>query len=92
MGETLSQDLASSNKSDKEWEARQKLANTPFAELTSEQKIDRLVEYVRSFEYIINRVVSLEGKVNQLERHSHNEQGLAMAVFENKNRTFNAAI
>ncbi len=77
--------------SKEEYEARIKLENTPFKELTNEQKIDRLVSYVRNFEYTSHRVGTLENRVRQLENHSHSENGSVVVPIRNNDLTGSAS-
>lgn len=59
--------------SEEDYKKAQELRNKPFAELTTDQKIDRLVETVRGLRYTTQRVSELEDKINKLYNHLHTD-------------------
>ena len=57
--------------SEEEWKKQQEIRNKPFAELTTEQQIQRLRESARSIKYLGAQVNKIEGMVNKLYNHTH---------------------
>ena len=76
-------DTEQSEAPSKEWEEKRRIAGLPFAELTVDQKFERVTQYVRQFEYATNRIATLENQVRQLQTHSHNEYGVVVPINSN---------
>lgn len=53
------------------FKAMKELANKPFAELTSDQKIDRLVEEIRQMRHLNSRIYGLEEQLRKMQKHDH---------------------
>ena len=70
MNETTC-DKANSVMTEEDYKKAQELRDKPFAELTTDQKIDRLVDSVRGLRYTTQRVSELENKINKLYNHLH---------------------
>ena len=50
-----------------------RIAGLSFAELTSDQKIERLRQQLMQFDYVKNQVYQLENKIRKMENHSHQD-------------------
>lgn len=68
---------------DEERKAYIALRNKPFADLTTDQKIGRLVEEVRNGRYIVGRVAELEQQVLRLKKHTHSEGKVVIDIESN---------
>lgn len=64
------------------WAEERRINSLPFAELTIDQKFARMTQYVRGFEYWINRVSSLENEIHRLKTHTHDAQGKVVVPIE----------
>jgi ketol-acid reductoisomerase len=62
----------------------------PFAELTLEEKVERLATELRNGRYLVSRVAELEQKLRRLERHSHSEGGKVVVEINDINNSLNS--
>lgn len=79
-GETTSQSEESRLNDKKVWAEKRRIAELPFAELTVDQKFERVINAISDFQYITNRVAQVETKIHHLSNHSHNEQGVVVSI------------
>ena len=66
----------------------------PWAEQTTEEKLESVRLEIRDFNYFTNRIVELENKIYQLENHSHTNDGkvsVAISLVNNRG-TLNGAL
>ena len=59
----------------------------PWAEQTTEEKLESVRLEIRDFNYLTSRIVELENKIYQLENHSHTNDGkvsVAISLVNNR--------
>jgi hypothetical protein len=61
------------------------VAEKSWAELTTEQKVERLCVVLRSQEFLVNQVTSLQNRLFELERHEHGQDGGIVIPYGMKN-------
>lgn len=61
------------------------IAEKGWTELTTEQKVERLCAVLRSHEYLVNQVQSLQNRLYELERHEHGQDGGIVIPYGMKN-------
>jgi hypothetical protein len=61
------------------------VAEKGWRELTTEQKVERLRVVLRSHEFLVDHVTSLQNKLYELEKHEHGQDGGIVIPFGMKN-------
>lgn len=81
----------STSMTSEEMKKQQELDSRAFQDLSTEEKIVRLVRVIkdleRSFSYSLNRIASLEQENNRLKNHEHNQNGDVVIKINNHNNS-----
>ncbi len=78
-------ELQAKRKADREaeearWAEERRVNELPFAELTVDQKFERMTNYMRGFDYWRNKVSTLERELTRFKKHSHNGSEVVIPI------------